>query len=101
MSGIRTKIGQHYHINNDCTPAQMPPTVVVQSPAHGKIEIVKEKIFPKSNGPLARCGSVKVPGLAGYYTSKPGFAGKDQFTLRAPVGDGKIADTTIIVNVLK
>lgn len=101
MSGIRTKIGQHYHINNDCTPAQMPPTVVIKPPAHGKIEIVKEKVFPKPSGPLARCSSVKVSGLAGYYTSKPGFKGKDQFILRAPVGDGKIADTTIIVNVLK
>ncbi len=101
MSGVRTKLGQHWHINNDCSLADVPAVRIIEAPKHGRLEIVRQPVFPDSAGRLERCRTVKVMGLVAYYTAKAGYAGEDSFVLRAPYGDGKIADTTMNVTVLK
>jgi hypothetical protein len=101
LSGVRTKLGQNYHINNDCTLADIPPLPVIKSPSHGKIEIVKEHVFPASKGRLEKCNSGKVMGVVAYYTSKPGYSGPDTLVLRTPYGDGKIREMAIKIMVLK
>ncbi len=101
MSGVRTKLGQHWHINNDCSLADVPVVRIVEAPKHGRLEIVRQPVFPTSAGKLERCRTVKVTGVVAYYTAKAGYAGEDSFVLRAPYGDGKIADTTMSVTVLK
>jgi hypothetical protein len=101
MSGVRTKLGQHWHINNDCSLADVPVVRIVEPPKHGRLEIVRESVFPTSSGKLERCRTVKVMGLVAYYTAKAGYVGEDKFVLRSPYGDGKIADTTMNVTVLK
>lgn len=101
LSGERTKLGQHWHINNDCSLADVPATRIVQAPKHGRLDIVRQPIFPDAKGKLEKCRTVKVMGLVAYYTAKRGYVGKDRFVLRAPFGDGRIADTTMNVTVLK
>lgn len=101
MSGVRTKLGQHWHINNDCSLADVPVARIVEAPKHGRLEIVRQPVFPTSSGKLERCRTVKVMGLVAYYTAKAGYIGEDRFVLRAPYGDGKIADTTMTITVLK
>jgi hypothetical protein len=100
MTGVRSKLGQHWHIKNNCRLADVPVTRIVEAPKHGRVEIARERVFPDASGQYARCRNVEVPGLVLYYTARSGYTGKDKFVLRAPHGDGLIRDTTFNVLVL-
>lgn len=101
LSGERTRIGQTWHINNDCSHADYPATHIVEQPKHGRLQIVHEPVFPNAAGKLAKCRTVKVGGVVGYYTSEPGYIGSDRIVLSSPYGDGKIEETVMNVNVIK
>ena len=101
-SGEKTRAGQNWHINSDCSLADYPPTHIIEQPKHGRLQIVHEPIFPhEAKGKLAKCRTVKVGGVAGYYTSKPGYIGSDRFVVRFPVGDGEIKEMVLNVSVMQ
>ncbi len=101
LSGEKTKIGQTWHINDDCSHADYPATHIVEQPKHGRLQIVHEPVFPGATGKLAKCRTVKVGGVVGYYTPEPGYIGSDRFVLRSPYGYGKIQETVMNVSVIK
>ncbi|MBB3297109.1 hypothetical protein CO662_03135 [Rhizobium anhuiense] len=101
-SGERTRAGQVWRIHSDCSLADYPPTHIIEQPKHGRLQIVHEPIFPhEAKGKLAKCRTVKVGGVAGYYTSKPGYIGSDRFVVRFPVGDGEIKEMVLNVSVMQ
>lgn len=103
LSGERTKMGQSYNLNADCTAATMPSIKLVQPPAHGSVEFVSEKIsshYP-TGAPQIRCNSRKSPGVSEYYTSNSGYSGKDVYKVRVSYGEGTIKDVTVNLNVRK
>ena len=53
LSGERTKMGQSYNLNANCTVATIAKIKLVQAPAHGSVDFVKENIFP--NMRLSAC----------------------------------------------
>lgn len=103
LSGERTKMGQSYNLNADCTAATMPKIKLVQAPAHGSVEFVSEKIFSHypTGAPQIRCNTRRSPGVSEYYTSKSGYSGKDMYKVRVTYGEGTIKDVTVNINVIK
>ncbi|MBB2683527.1 UNVERIFIED_ORG: hypothetical protein GGD47_001099 [Rhizobium etli] len=103
VSGERTKMGQSYNLNANCTAATMPSIKLVQPPAHGSVEFVSEKIFShySTGAPQIRCNSRKSPGVSEYYTSNSGYSGKDMYKVRVSYGEGTIKDVTVNINVRK
>ncbi|MDR9772638.1 hypothetical protein RJJ65_08215 [Rhizobium hidalgonense] len=103
VSGERTKMGQSYNLNADCTAATMAKIKLVQAPAHGSVEFVNEKIFSHypTGAPQIRCNSRKSPGVSEYYTSNSGYSGKDMYKVRVSYGEGTIKDVTVNINVIK
>lgn len=103
LSGERTKMGQSYNLNADCTAATMPSIKLVQPPAHGSVEFVSEKIFSHyaTGAAQIRCNSRRSPGKSEYYTSNSGYSGKDMYKVRVSYGEGTIKDVTVNINVRK
>ncbi|MGR9155509.1 hypothetical protein ACU8OQ_04280 [Rhizobium leguminosarum] len=102
LSGERTKMGQSYNLNVDCTVATMANIKLVQAPAHGSVDFVKENIFPNyRDGVRNKCNVRKSPGVSEYYTSKSGYSGRDMYKVRVSYGEGTIKDVTVNINVIK
>ncbi len=101
LTGEKTQLGTNWHINPDCSFADLPATHIIEAPKHGRLQILHSKIFPNAKGLFAKCRTVRVNGLVAYYRSKPGYVGTDQVILRAPYGDGKVAETVINITVVK
>ncbi|RFB93654.1 hypothetical protein B5K11_14175 [Rhizobium leguminosarum bv. trifolii] len=102
LSGEKTKAGQNWHINVDCSQIDYPAIHVVEQPKHGRLQIVHEPVFPyDARGERLKCRTIKVGGAVGYYTSEPGYIGSDRFVVRYPYGDGMIEEIALNVNVIK
>lgn len=102
LSGERTKMGQAYDLNPDCTVAFLPSEKLMIPPHHGKVEIVKADIFSNYKAaPGKKCNSIRTKGLEEYYTSVAGYGGSDSYTIRTSYGNGKIVETTVNINVIK
>lgn len=93
ISGERTRVGFAYYIAPDCSVISIPSAKIVKEPQHGRIESVRETGYPRGTGERRKCNSTKVSGLAGYYTSDKGFAGKDSLTARISTGNGTVSET--------
>ncbi len=95
-------MGQSYNLNEDCTVATMANIKLVQAPAHGSVDFVKENIFPNyKDGVRNKCNSRKSLGVSEYYTSKSGYSGPDMYKVRVSYGEGTIKDVTVNINVIK
>jgi hypothetical protein len=101
VGGERTRTGNSWNLNSDCTAKTVPNVRVTQKPQHGKVEIIREPLFPSSTGDYKKCSSVKVLGVVGYYTAAPSYVGQDSFTVRDSFGDGRVEDTTVTINVVR
>ncbi|MBB3745733.1 hypothetical protein FHT80_005271 [Rhizobium sp. BK226] len=102
LSGERTKMGQSYNLNANCTVATIAKIKLVQAPAHGSVDFVKENIFPNyRDGIRDKCNSRKSLGVSEYYTSKSGYFGRDMYKVRVSYGEGTIKDVTVNINVIK
>ncbi|KKZ87183.1 MULTISPECIES: hypothetical protein [Rhizobium] len=102
LSGERTKMGQSYNLNVDCTAATIPHISLVQPPSHGSVEFVREKVFSNyKESQRVKCNSKRSPGVAEYYTSQSGYSGKDMYKVRVSYGEGTIRDVTVNINVIK
>ncbi|WP_425348969.1 hypothetical protein [Rhizobium bangladeshense] len=102
LSGERTKMGQSYNLNADCTAATIPKVRLVQAPAHGSVDFVSEAIYSNyKESQRVKCNSRKSPGVSEYYTSQSGYFGKDMYKVRVSYGEGTVKDVTVNINVIK
>jgi len=99
VSGERTRIGRDWSLNPDCSRRGDPSVRVLQAPQHGKLDIVREDVFPYWEG--GKCNSRKVLGSAQYYTSDRGFIGNDSVVMRHSHGNGSVLDSTTEIKVVK
>ncbi|PDT04563.1 hypothetical protein CO666_07335 [Rhizobium chutanense] len=84
VSGSRTIIYQSSFVNPDCSVAAVPRLKILDGGKHGKIEIVREKVFPnfERSNPRFKCNGRRVDGAVVYYTAGAKFTGSDQVRLR-------------------
>ena len=84
ISGGRTVIYQSSFVRPDCTAAAVPRLKILDGGKHGKVEIVREKVFPnfERSNPRFRCNGRKVDGAVVYYTAGAKFTGSDKVRLR-------------------
>lgn len=101
LTGEKTKLGQTWHVDKDCSFVGYLPTHVIEQPKHGRFQLVHESVFPNEKGALAKCRTVKVQGMVGYYTSEPGYIGSDKIVVRSPSGNGRVDEIIMNVNVIK
>ncbi|MBY5446478.1 hypothetical protein HFO93_23950 [Rhizobium leguminosarum] len=95
-------MGQSYNLNEDCTAATIANIKLVEAPAHGSVEFVKENIYSNYKDDIRnRCNSRKSPGVSEYYTSRSGYSGRDMNKVRVSYGEGTIKDVTVNINVIK
>lgn len=101
FAGKRTRLGEQWHIGQDCKTIDIPAHRIVEKPKNGRIEIVQEGVFPGPKSTRAHCSKVKAKGAVTYYTAKPGYEGRDRAVLRMEIGDGVLGDLTIDIRVVK
>ncbi|MBB3353711.1 hypothetical protein FHT70_003659 [Rhizobium sp. BK049] len=102
LSGERTKMGQSYNLNVDCTAATIPKIRLAQAPAHGSVDFVSEGVYSNDKeSQRVKCNSRKSPGVSEYYTSQSGYSGKDVYKVRVSYGEGTVKDVTVNINVIK
>jgi hypothetical protein len=101
VSGERTYVGEAAFVNRDCSPVGVPSARVIEAPEHGRLEIVDQAVTHYFSGEFAKCRLVKVPGVAGYYTSTNGYRGKDKMTIRVSYRNGHVEDTILNVNIVR
>src|SRR5439155_16407657 len=80
-SGAKTQITTHYRVNSQCRPSRVEIKVVA-APANGTVTSEqKDIVVPPLNGKgeTQQCAGKTVAGVAVFYQSKTGFAGKDSF----------------------
>ncbi|MBA1347941.1 MULTISPECIES: hypothetical protein [Rhizobium] len=101
VSGERTRLHQAWHVKRDCS-ADTPPNVrVMTPPAHGKIDLVVQDVYPNAKGEAAKCNGIKTGGVVSYYTSAPGYVGMDKATVRESYGNGRVFDLELEFNVVR
>ena len=69
-------------LNPDCSPRGLAKFVIVQPPAHGRVDIGPKDDFPmfSADSPYAACDKYPVHGVAVTYTPAKGFMGEDLFS---------------------
>jgi len=83
-SGAKTQIATHFRVDGQCRPSLVAITVLT-APANGTVTSEpKDIVVPAKNskGEVQKCVGKTVAGVAVFYQSKPGFAGKDSFRYR-------------------
>ncbi len=83
-SGQKKWMDEYSGWNNDCSFMTIDVDVV-EPPAHGKVTPRPEiKRIPKvaKRGSSGACAGRKMKALVVYYTSKPGYRGRDRFKVR-------------------
>jgi dienelactone hydrolase len=69
-------------LNPDCSPGGVAKFMIVQPPAHGRVDIGPKDDFPRfpAGSPFAACDKYPVHGVAVTYTPAKGFLGEDVFS---------------------
>lgn len=101
VSGQKTRIGINFKTNGNCGVDQQPDVTVIKPPQHGKIDTQTEAGYTHFTNANARCNTQKMPGMATYYTSAPGYSGKDKVVTRVSFRDGRVDEDTVDINVVK
>lgn len=99
--GVKTLVAKNWHIDDDCNQIDYPAMTVAEQPKHGRLEIVREAVYPKLVGKQSKCATTKVNGVVAYYTPNPGYTGRDRLVIRSPYEDGKIEEGVLTVTVVK
>jgi hypothetical protein len=84
QSGAKTQITTPVRVDGECNPSRVEVTVLA-APANGTVTSErKDIVVPAKNakGEAQKCAGKTVAGVAVFYQSKPGFAGKDSFRNR-------------------
>jgi hypothetical protein len=101
FAGKRTRLGDQWHIGQDCRTIDVPAHRIIEKPKNGRIEVVQEGVFPSPKSSRGHCSKVKAKGAVTYYTAKPGYEGSDRAVLRMEIGDGVLGDMVINIRVVK
>lgn len=103
VSGKRTKIWSNFQVKEDCSAGAVPKMRVTSAPAHGKVDVVGEAVFPDipKDNVRFKCNSRKYRAAVIYYTSDPAFNGSDKVDLVADWHDGSPTYTTVHIQVSK
>jgi len=90
VSGERTRVGITYHLNPDCTSAGRIIVRLSESPADGVAELLTEQAFPDyaDDDQRFKCNEKSSELPAFYYTSRPGFKGRDRFVVEIFFSNG-------------
>jgi hypothetical protein len=76
------------------------PTYDFQNPKHGSISTRDEqKVIKSCAAGACGCMGRTVPGSAVYYTSEPGFHGKDAFSYTSRFNNGKVLAHSVSIDV--
>jgi hypothetical protein len=76
------------------------PVYEFQNPKHGSISTRDEqKVIKSCVAGACGCLGKTVPGLAVYYTSEPGFHGKDAFSYSSKFNNGVVIGHSIAIDV--
>jgi dienelactone hydrolase len=88
-----TTIDFAWRLNPDCSPKAFAKFVILQPPAHGRVDIGPKDDFPKfpASSPFAACDRTPAQGVAVTYTPAKGFSGEDVFSFGE---DGVAGPTT-------
>ena len=70
-------------VNPDCISRGLNTVRIAKAPEHGVAQVAQKLDFGRfaAGGPYAKCGAVKVPGMAVTYTPAKGFVSQDALTL--------------------
>jgi hypothetical protein len=92
---------QAWAANPDCTPSGTITMRVISAPSHGRVSIVRTKVFPQfpPNNPRYHCNARGVMGVKAMYVSRRGYTGPDSVALEAifPSGEYRRAGFGIVV----
>ena len=92
-SGVKTLVAKNWHINDDCSQIDYPEITIIEQSRHGRLEIIREPLFPKLVGKQSKCAEVKVNGVVAYYTPHPGYVGSDRLIIHSPYEAGKTEES--------
>lgn len=82
-SGTPMLLTNAWAVNPDCTPTGTITMRVVSSPNHGRVSIIRGKVFPNfpPHNPRHHCNARGVMGVKAMYVSRRGYTGPDAAAL--------------------
>jgi hypothetical protein len=101
-SGARQIVDDYYSVTPDCENLGYPEIKILQAPAHGTVAVDKGEAFPSFAKDNVRyeCNKKKVASSQLFYESRPGFHGKDSFTIQVRFVNSNLRMVTYNVDVL-
>ena len=102
LSGKPIRVNHHTDtINPDCTTYSQTIMRVGQPPQHGKVQIVRSRVFPnfRANNVRSACNKLRVTGLVAYYNPQRGYVGTDSFSLEYFTSTARTGSRNYTVNV--
>jgi hypothetical protein len=78
-SGAPMMLYQAWSVNPDCSPTGTLTMRLVSAPNHGRVSIVRAKVFPRfpPHNPRHHCNARGVSGVKAMYVSRRGYTGPD------------------------
>jgi len=88
-------------INPDCTTYSQSILRVSQPPQHGRVQIVRSRVFPNfpANNVRSACNQRRVTGLVAFYNPQRGYVGTDSFGLEYFTSTGRTGSRNYTVIV--
>jgi hypothetical protein len=101
LSGQAVLVNNESEWNSRCQWIGNPSYDFVQNPSHGSISTRQEVKIIKScqAGGFCECLGRQITGLAVYYTSQPGFHGRDALKYTSKFNNGDVLDHNITIEV--
>jgi DNA-binding SARP family transcriptional activator len=103
QAGQEVLINRHASLDDDCRQNGFPALTLLQQPAHGRIEVRRERL---ESGSLQRgrpgktdCRGVDAVGIGVYYQPQPGFSGSDRLVYRLTFPTAVYFEDTIEITV--
>lgn len=101
VSGQKYRLGSNNLVTANCGSDQVPKVIIREAPKHGSVNTQIEPDFAKGTGPYAKCSKTKIRSAVVYYTSKPGYVGKDRIVIRVLFLNGQVDDNIVNMVVIK
>jgi hypothetical protein len=100
-SGVPIVLTQVWSANPDCTSTGNITLRVISAPTHGRVSIVRGKVFPNfpASNPRYHCNARGVMGVKAMYVSRRGYTGHDAAALEVIFPSGNYRRGTFGVSV--
>jgi hypothetical protein len=101
-SGTRQTIDDYYSVEPDCGNPGYPEIKILHMPAHGIVATENGATYPNFPKDNVRyeCNKKKVASSEVFYTSNPGYHGRDSFTLQVRFVNSNLRLVTYDVDVM-